>query len=70
MLPLPTFSSRQADHDIAKIAAARYFHGSVWMPSNAAAVTAAPLSQTTGGHQPVPRWLCGRHPRRHGAYPP
>ena len=27
-LPLPTFSSQQADHGIAKIAPARYFHGS------------------------------------------
>lgn len=29
MLPLPTFSSQQADHGIAKIPTARYFHGSV-----------------------------------------
>ena len=29
-LRLPTFSSQQADHGIAKIPPARYFHGSAW----------------------------------------
>src|SRR5262249_17815148 len=46
MLPLPTFSSRQADHGIAKIATARYFHGSVACSTDAG----GSRSEVAGGH--------------------